>query len=42
MSATCTGFAHSNDVPLAMNELRSPTRTLVINLAAELGFSWSF
>lgn len=38
----CRGIPASNDVPLAVNIVRTPREGLVLNVAAELGVSWAF
>ncbi|MFT3708650.1 MAG: hypothetical protein QM817_13445 [Archangium sp.] len=41
VSTSCSGF-EPNDVGLALNVIRVPVETVSVNLAGELGLSWSF
>ena len=41
VAASCRGLSSGNTVGLALNVLRLPDPTLRVNVAAELGFSWS-
>lgn len=36
------GFNESNDIPLALKVVRVPRTEAVVNVAGELGLSWSF